>query len=451
MNCTHCGATLEPQHKFCPNCGRQAEPAPAVQYQPVPIGAANAPAYVSKPALPAPPVTAAQRYLLPGVLLLGIVLQATLFVKDNASFSVGYAVFWLAYIALFHAVSYKQALSRPLGFLLAGPAAFLCVMLILQSRGYSEESLLYLNWLAIPCLLMLHAQYVSYPLKQESGYLGLFFLGFVAQPFQYIGRFFRCIGDIARSDKGERRRVWLGILLAIPAVGVVLALLLSADAVMNAYAQEWFRLPDLSEAFFRVLIALICAMLFYSFLYGARWGQPLLEQTVKERKLWEDTAPAVVMGALLAVYALFTAVQFTYLFGGQGLPAGLTYARYAQEGFNQLMWVAALNFGLFSLCLSRAQKGNVLRALMFALLAATGVILASSFTRLLLYIGAYGLTFKRIQAFWFLCYLTAVLLLYAVRMFREKLPLLRISALLFVFWYAVLNVPDLTLLYAPGA
>ncbi len=451
MKCTHCGATLQPQHKFCPDCGKATATSAAAPAGSEIIGPANTPAYVVKPELTAPPITAAQRWLLPGVLLLGILLQATLFVKANADFSAWYAIFWLAYLALFHAVSYKQALSRPLGFLLAGPAAFLCVMLMMQSRGYSEESLIYLNWLAIPCLLMLHAQYVSYPLERESGYIGLFFLGFVVQPFQYIGRFFRCIGDISHSNTGAKKRVWLGILLAIPAVGVVLALLLSADAVMNAYAREWFRLPDLSEVFLRTLIALICAMLFYSFLYGARWGQPLLQQNVRERKPWEDTAPTVVMGALIAVYALFTAVQFAYLFGGQGLPAGLTYARYAQEGFNQLMWVAAINFGLFSLCLSHAQKGNVLRALMFALLAATGVILASAFTRLLLYIGAYGLTFKRIQAFWFLCYLTGILLLYAVRMFRQKLPLLRIGVLLFVFWYAALNVPDLTLLYAPGA
>lgn len=451
MNCTHCGAPLQPQHKFCPACGKETAPAATPTGLENNRPEADAPIYVPKPELTAPPVTAAQRWLLPGVLLLGILLQATLFVKANSNFSAWYAIFWLAYLALFHAVSYKQALSRPLGFLLAGPAALLCVMLLLQSRGYSEQSLLYLNWLSIPCLLMLHAQYVSCPLERESGYLGLFFLGFVVQPFQYIGRFFRCMGDISHWNTGAKKRVWLGILLAIPAVGIVLALLLSADAVMNAYAQEWFRLPDLTELFWRAVIALICAMLFYSFLYGARWGQPLLQQTAKERKPWEDTAPAVVMGALLAVYALFTVVQFAYLFGGQGLPAGLTYARYAQEGFNQLMWVAALNFGLLGLCLSRMQKGNALRALMFALLAATGVILASAFTRLLLYIGAYGLTFKRIQAFWFLCYLTGILLLYAIRMFRQKLPLLRIGVLLFVFWYAALNVPDLTLLYAPGA
>ncbi|MEL7603890.1 MAG: hypothetical protein AAGU77_12120, partial [Bacillota bacterium] len=166
MKCTHCGATLQPQHKFCPDCGKATAIAAAALAGSEIIGPGNTPAYVVKPELTAPPITAAQRWLLPGVLLLGILLQATLFVKANADFSAWYAIFWLAYLALFHAVSYKQALGRPLGFLLAGPAAFLCVMLMMQSRGYSEESLIYLNWLAIPCLLMLHAQYVSYPLER---------------------------------------------------------------------------------------------------------------------------------------------------------------------------------------------------------------------------------------------------------------------------------------------
>ena len=453
MHCVHCGTELLPEHQYCPQCGAKVQTAQSAEIPKQQSAATSAqvpPAYVPLE-LCVPPITAPQRRLILGVLLLGILFQAALFTGGtDTGFFTWYGVFWLVYLGLFHALCFKQAMSRPLGFLLAGPAAFLSVMLFFQSRGYSEHNLIYINALIIPSLLMLHAQYISHPLppEREEGYLGLFFLGFIIQPFQYIGRFFRCIGDIGRLGKGANKRVWLGILLAIPAVGIVLALLLSADAVMNAYAREWFRLPDLTEVFWRVVLAFVCAMLFYSFLYGSAWGKPLLQMDLRERKQWEDTAPAVILGALLAVYALFTAIQFAYLFGGQGLPAGLTYAQYAREGFSQLIWVAAINFGLFSLFLSRAQKRQALRILMLALLAATAVILVSAFTRLLLYIDAYGLTFKRIQAFWFLCYLSAILLLFVARMFREKLPMLRISVLLLVFWYAALNVPDLTLLYA---
>ncbi len=77
------------------------------------------------------------------------------------------------------------------------------------------------------------------------------------------------------------------------------------------------------------------------------------------------------------------------------------------------------------------------------------MVLASAFTRLFLYTGAYGLTFRRIQALWFLIYLTVVLTLCALRLYNAKFPLLRACALTFILWYVALNLPDLTALYAP--
>ncbi len=454
MYCEKCGAEQRPQDKFCCNCGvsistaidtgKKGGPQDTAQKQALPDS------YQNVSSIADAPVTNAQRWLLPGALGLGFVLQALLFSTNGETARLGlwYAIFWLAYLAVFHAVCLRQAKARPFGFLLAGVAAFLCTMLIFQSRGYSDGMLFFLNLLAIPCLLMLHAQFVTRPLpkEQESGYVPLFFTGFFVQPFQYIGRFFRSLGSLTTSNK-QSRRVWLGLLLALPAVAVVLVLLLSADAVMGAYARAFFeplRLPDL---LFRGFILFLCAMLFYSFLYGAAWAKPRVYQA-RTYAPWSATAPNIVVGALLAVYAVFTAVQFVYLFGGHGLPEGLTYAAYAREGFNQLMWVAALNLGAFALCLCRVREQRLLHILLLALLAATGVVLVSAFTRLSLYIGAYGLTFKRVQAFWFLCYLSAVLLLCGIRLYRGKLPLLRACTLLFILWYAALNMPDLNAWYA---
>ncbi|HOR13866.1 MAG TPA: DUF4173 domain-containing protein, partial [Clostridia bacterium] len=198
----------------------------------------------------------------------------------------------------------------------------------------------------------------------------------------------------------------------------------------------------------RTALLLSCAVLFYSFLHNAAWGKRY-EPKPFETRQWPVTAPAIILCALLAVYMLFTLVQAVYLFGGHGLPEGLTYSEYAVEGFGQLLLVAIINYSVFALFLCNVQKGRLLKGLLAFLLLATGIILASAFTRLLLYIGAYGLTFKRIQAFWLLCYVAAVLILCFVRLIKEKLPLLRISTLVFILWYAALNVPDLKAWY-PG-
>ncbi|HWR22109.1 MAG TPA: DUF4153 domain-containing protein [Feifaniaceae bacterium] len=458
MKCSACGNELRGEDRFCPACGLKAAAAPAPAAPQPERGQYFESAYTALRQAQEPrPVTAPQRWLLLGVILLGVVLQSAFSFVSTVSessagpYAVRYAAFWLTYIALFHIFCYKKAAERPLGLVLCGAAAFLCVMMTFQAYGYSDWSLLFLNQLAIPCLLMLHAQYVTQPLprERESGYFFYFLTGFFVQPFENLGRFFAGAGSLFKAgEKGKH--FWLGILVAVPVLAVVVSLLLSADAVMNALAIQVFGSIDLSDVIWRIFVVLICAMLFYSFLYGAAWGKKP-EPAVREYKPLNATAPSVVLITLLIAYAVFTAVQFLYLFGGYGLPEGLTYSEYAVEGFNQLMWVAAINFSVLSLCICRVEEKAHLRVLMLLVLAATGVILASAFTRLSLYIGAYGLTFKRIQAFWFLCYLTAVLVLYGIRLYNKRLPLLRLSALIFVLWYAALNIPDLTAWYPVGA
>ncbi len=455
MKCLSCGGDLREQDRFCPACGAKVAPAVAGPTTPQP-GRTHylESAYTTLKQADAPqPVAAPQRWLLLGVIALGFIMQAGLsyLFQDEWSFAGWYAAFWLIYLLVFHIFCYRQAAERPLGLILGGASAFLSVMLYFQSTGYSDKTLFYLNVLAIPCLLMLHAQYVTQPLpkEHESGYFVYFLAGFFVQPFQYLGRFFISVGSLFKAgEKGKH--VWLGILIAVPVLIVVISLLLSADAVMNALAIQVFGNINFADIIWRLFVIFICAMLFYSFLYGAAWGKQM-ELTSQKTKRFGITAPSIVLGTLLAAYAIFTAVQFLYLFGGYGLPDGLTYSEYAVEGFNQLMWVAAINFSVLSFCICRVEEKNVLRTLMLLLLLATGVILASAFTRLSLYTGAYGLTFKRIQAFWFLCYLSCVLVLFAIRLYSKKLPLLRVCVLAFILWYVALNVPNLTAWYPVGA
>lgn len=396
------------------------------------------------------PVNAAQRWLLPGVLLIGFLFQQLLShgFERPVTFALLYTGVWLSYIVVFHTLCYKQARSRLIALPFVITAIFLCAMMIAQADGYSDINLLALNALAVPVLLMLHAQIVQHPLplQKESGYMPLFFKGFFVQPFIHIPRFFKSTGSLFKQG-GQSRMVWIGLLIALPVVGVVLALLLSADAVMRSISDNVFHDFDFGVYLIRGMVMLCAAVLFYSFFYGAAWAKPQA-MSIRALPVWPALAPRIVVGALLCVYAVFTGVQFLYLFGGYGLPEGLTYADYARQGFSQLIWVAAINLAVFAACLCRVQQDAALRGLLIALLAATGVILASAFTRLGLYIGAYDLTFRRIQAFWLLCYISVVIIACGIRLFRKQLPLLRICALLLVIWYAILNMPDLQALYA---
>ena len=76
--------------------------------------------------------------------------------------------------------------------------------------------------------------------------------------------------------------------------------------------------------------------------------------------------------------------------------------------------------------------------MLIVLIGETGVMLASALWRLHLYIGAYGLTWLRLESLTFMWMLIAVLILCLVRPFVPRLPLATIGFILVVVWYVAL-------------
>ena len=101
--------------------------------------------------------------------------------------------------------------------------------------------------------------------------------------------------------------------------------LLQADAVLaQALSGFWERLK-IGNLLLHLLLVLTCAMLFSSFLFQAAPGVPQPPASQHSSRLPAVTL-CVIVGGLLAVYAVFAAVQFTYLTGFKGLPSNLTYS-----------------------------------------------------------------------------------------------------------------------------
>ena len=108
----------------------------------------------------------------------------------------------------------------------------------------------------------------------------------------------------------------------------------------------------------------------------------------------------IVLGAINALFISFIWVQAGYFFGGHERvleEAGLTYAEYARRGFFEISAVAFLAFVLVLVCdglipatASRGRRAfNGLTVLHIGLV---GVMIASAYDRLGVYIDAYGLT-----------------------------------------------------------
>lgn len=377
-----------------------------------------------------------QLWLLPGVLAIGILWDIAL----ESEYKYWISIFWLAAMAVFAILNVRSIRHNATAIAVGIPAVALCVVFLFD---YLVPELTGWTFLAIPAILVTFAVFATQdiPVKHEgAAVVGVLRAVFV-KPFAGVPEFFRAIRSLFRGEqRSTARRVAIGVAVGLPLVIVVLALLSSADDQMHALMGGLFTNFDVGKWIVRVLVVMAAAMLFYSFFYNMTWGRKdrALKPVVRS---WSLAAPAVVIGMLLLSYALFTYSQFAYLFGGK-LPLDATYSSYAREGFAQFLAVTLINFAVFGVCLSKTERSRAIRVLEMLLVIASLLILASAAWRMLLYIGAYGLTIRRILPLWLMAYLLYLAIAAMIRIHREKAPLVRISAFVLLYWYVALCCID---------
>ena len=383
---------------------------------------------------PAP--TKPQLWLLLGALLIGVACE--LWMENDARFL--YSVFWLVALGVFVALNFKRVVSNRTVLALLVPALVLCGILMFD---YMNVKLLGFTSLAIPALLITIGVFTTQEitLKREGkAALGVLRAVFV-KPFSAIGAYFRAYAGVFRAkERSGARHGWLGFAIGLPLMAIVLALLASADAGTARLLGGLFDRFNIWEWFWRVLVVFGASMLFYSLFFNLTWGRRDAD-LAPVRQNWTFAGPGVVIGMLLLAYALFTYVQFGYLFGGV-LPVDLTYSKYAREGFGQFLAVTLINFCVLGISLVKSEPKRVIHAFQTLLLAASLIVLASACWRMLLYVGAYGLTIRRVLPLWLMAYFVFLAVVGAVRIYREQTPFLRIGAFALAYWYAAFLCVD---------
>lgn len=381
-------------------------------------------------------LTKPQLWLLAGSILIGIAMQLWLELDHHAL----YSVFWLVTLAVFVIFNFKRVLENKTVLALIVPTAAFCVILLFD---YMNPMLLGFTSLAIPALLLtigvFTTQGIAYK-REGKAALGVLRAVFV-KPFTAIDVYFRAYAGVFGGKKGEHaKHGWIGLAVGLPLLVVVLALLSGADAGMQKLLGTWIDNISLWEWFWRVVVVFVSAMLFYSLFYNLTWGKQDAD-LLPVRQNWKLAGPGVVMLLLLAAYALFTYVQFTYLFG-KTLPVDLTYSEYARDGFGQFLAVTLINFTLLGVSLVKSEPGKAIKALQTLLIAASLIVLASAAWRMLLYVGAYGLTIRRVLPLWLMTYFVLLAVVGVARVYREQTPFLRICAFALVYWYVLLICID---------
>lgn len=215
----------------------------------------------------------------------------------------------------------------------------------------------------------------------------------------------------AASLNQSKRTVYVlaGLAASVLLLLMVVPMLLSADALFRHITNGFlgFLEKNLAPLGGRLLAGLCIAPLLYGLLYALRRPRPHEKTPVQGKTFVLDVAAPVTMLVVMnALYFFFILVQFAALFGGEKYLAqvDISYATYARSGFFQLVGVALLNLALVMACLHFSGKEGrgwqLVQILCTTLVAVSCLMLISAAYRMTIYVGVYGLSFKRFLTYW---------------------------------------------------
>lgn len=262
----------------------------------------------------------------------------------------------------------------------------------------------------------------------------------IFSPYQDFFSFLMCR---EKKKDGKIKYAAIGVGIGLPLVYVVLCLLSSADLMFEHLFTKkfllWIRQISIWDNMFGILWKLFIG---FGIGYGVFAFLEKRSLPVKEGSAGkgEPLVGVIVTAMLAAVYLLFCGVQIIGLFGGMvRLPEGYSYARYARQGFFQLLFVCFLNLILVLFCMGYFRESKALKLLLTIISLCTYVMTASSAFRMILYIRAYYLTFLRILVLWALMVIAVLMTGVLVRIYKKDFELFRYSTAVVTVFYLVLS------------
>ena len=353
--------------------------------------------------------------------------------------------------------------------LLLVPVLFFAAMTFIRQEPMSLflSFVFTLGLMGVVSITFLGGRWVWYSLSDYVANYAKLVGSMVARPLMFLSESRKqaaAVGQAegARTGSGSRwKRFWAisrGVVIAVPIVVIFASLLASADLVFAQRLHDFvklFRLENLPEYIFRVVYILVGAYALAGVILHAAQKSRDEKLVGMEKPLVSPflgfTEAAVVLGAVVALFAVFVVIQFQYFFGGQtniGV-AGYTFSEYARRGFGELVTVAFFSLLLFLGLSAVVKRQNqtqrwVFSGLGMGMVALVGVMLVSAFQRLLLYQAAYGFSRLRMYTYIFMIWLGALLVAVVALDVLHKERLFALAALLasigFAATLAIANV-----------
>lgn len=277
-------------------------------------------------------------------------------------------------------------------------------------------------------VFMIHQFYNDYTWN-FPGYLkriGILF----GTTIESIPHLFRHGASYISKDKSGKNRtmtaVFIGVATAFAILCVILPLLIKSDMMFSKIFGKILQYINFGTIVGISITFIIGVVLCYAF-FSALCKYNFPEGRARTIKYYNPVIGITFTSIISVIYVLYCLVQIIYLFAGLqiGLPQGITYAQYARGGFWELLFVSIINFIMVLLCMYLFYENIILKIVLSIISGCTFIMILSAAYRMILYVGAYHLTFLRLLVLWFFIVLTMIMGGIVVSMYQKTFPLFK--------------------------
>jgi len=400
------------------------------------------------------------------LLLFGLIIGVSFDILFyNKTLGISYLIFIILVLAML-LVSFWGSLKKlnNLSWLFAVPVLLLSSTFFI----YSNQVLKILNYLIVPLLIIILSSLLAN--INKSDWSDIRFVGDIAKrifvPFRFIHRPFLVFSRMTDSSGKDSKsrilpKVIIGILISIPLLAIILWLLTSADIVFKNIFIDIPLLKIFKHFLLIVSVSVYTVCFLWALLkaFDERGDEPSADNISNNKTQWKLFLDPVVLLTVLflinAVFAVFSFIQFRYLFGGSSFitPSSFTYAEYARRGFAELVVVTIINFGILIFGLTFVKKESkkifaAIRAFLTLLVIFTFILLISAFYRMTVYEQAYGFTYLRIFTQAFMIMLFFLFIINIIYIWYPKLPIIKSYFIISLAIYIIMNFANVDIIIA---
>ncbi|MBQ7670804.1 MAG: DUF4173 domain-containing protein [Clostridia bacterium] len=235
-----------------------------------------------------------------------------------------------------------------------------------------------------------------------------------------------------RKKSKRTRAALIGALVAFPLFMIVTALLSHSDAAFSSLVKTVG--DSVVSIVFKIVLGCIVSLFVLGVIFSLKYEKrEETERTLTSAPTYGITA---FIGVISSVYVVYLFSQLAYLFSAfkSILPSGyeFTYAEYARRGFFELCIIAAINLALIlaAIIISKKNSGKLpaaIKILCSFIAVFTLIIIATSISKMVMYIDVYGMTVLRISTSAFMIWMALVFIAALVRLYVRRLDVLSVG------------------------